>query len=100
MIRLTLNVVVLPGPPELAVKNGKLHKLTGECNRCGDCCKLPGVPYPTPEGPCEKLRMNDDAGVVTGECTIQWIKPWCCAMWPRDPDEALPERCGFEWVEV
>ena len=62
----------------------------GDCNRCGECCKLP---YP-----CPFLRF-DDAGLSS--CAVYQLRPASCRKYPRTADENLtPETCGFYFVRV
>ena len=62
----------------------------GECNRCGECCKLP---YP-----CPFLRY-DDAGLSS--CAVYHFRPASCRKYPRTHNENLtPETCGFYFVRV
>ncbi|MBK1693754.1 hypothetical protein CKO09_03225 [Chromatium weissei] len=57
----------------------------GDCNRCGDCCKLP---YP-----CPFLRF-DDAGLSS--CAVYYFRPPSCRKYPRVSAENLtPQTCGF-----
>ncbi|EIC23198.1 hypothetical protein [Thiorhodovibrio frisius] len=57
----------------------------GECNRCGECCKLPL--------PCPFLRY-DEQGLSL--CTVYHARPPSCRKYPRTPDENItPATCGF-----
>ncbi|CRI66085.1 hypothetical protein THIOKS12630004 [Thiocapsa sp. KS1] len=63
---------------------------TGECSRCGACCKLP---YP-----CPFLRF-DDAGLSS--CAVYAIRPPSCRKYPRVAAEQLtPQECGYSFVTV
>lgn len=60
----------------------------GDCNRCGECCKLP---YP-----CPFLRY-DEEGLST--CTVYSLRPPSCRKYPRTDDENLtPHTCGYYFV--
>jgi Fe-S-cluster containining protein len=60
----------------------------GECNRCGECCKLP---YP-----CPFLRY-DAQGLSS--CAVYKFRPPSCRKYPRTSGENLtPESCGFYFV--
>jgi hypothetical protein len=62
----------------------------GECNRCGECCKLP---YP-----CPFLRY-DAEGLST--CSVYFARPPSCRKYPRTADENVtPEQCGYYFVDV
>lgn len=60
----------------------------GECNRCGECCKLP---YP-----CPFLRYDAEG---LSMCAIYAFRPPSCRKYPRTEDENLtPQVCGFSFV--
>jgi hypothetical protein len=62
----------------------------GECNRCGECCKLP---YP-----CPFLRY-DDSGLSS--CAVYHFRPPSCRKYPRAASENLtPEVCGYYFVKA
>ena len=62
----------------------------GECNRCGECCKLP---YP-----CPFLRF-DDQGLSS--CAVYHARPPSCRKYPRVASENVTqETCGFYFVDV
>ena len=57
----------------------------GDCNRCGDCCKLP---YP-----CPFLRFDDEG---LSSCAVYHFRPPSCRKYPRVVSENLtPQTCGF-----
>lgn len=61
----------------------------GECNRCGQCCKLPF--------PCPFLRF-DDQGLSS--CAVYHARPPSCRKYPRTSSENLtPATCGYYFVE-
>jgi uncharacterized protein len=60
----------------------------GECNRCGQCCKLPF--------PCPFLRF-DDGGLSS--CAAYLVRPPSCRKYPRTATENLtPETCGYYFI--
>ena len=60
----------------------------GECNRCGQCCKLPF--------PCPFLRF-DEQGLSS--CAVYFARPPSCRKYPRIASENLtPETCGYYFV--
>lgn len=60
----------------------------GDCNRCGECCKLP---YP-----CPFLRY-DEQGL--SRCAVYSLRPPSCRKYPRIASENLtPESCGYYFV--
>lgn len=62
----------------------------GECNRCGECCKLPF--------PCPFLRY-DDQGLSS--CAVYHARPPSCRKYPRTASENVtPETCGYYFVDV
>ena len=59
----------------------------GDCNRCGECCKLP---YP-----CPFLRYDADG---LSMCAIYTFRPPSCRKYPRTAEENLtPQVCGFSF---
>ncbi len=66
------------------------HNRRGECNRCGQCCKLP---YP-----CPFLRFDDEG---LSSCAVYAVRPPSCRKYPRTASENLtPETCGYYFVPV
>lgn len=62
----------------------------GECNRCGECCKLP---YP-----CPFLRY-DAEGLST--CSVYFARPPSCRKYPRTASENVtPDACGYYFVDA
>ncbi len=62
----------------------------GDCNRCGDCCKLP---YP-----CPFLRFDEDG---LSSCAVYGLRPPSCRKYPRTSVENLtPETCGYYFVNA
>lgn len=60
----------------------------GDCNRCGDCCKLP---YP-----CPFLRFDDEG---LSSCAVYLLRPPSCRKYPRVAAENLtPQTCGFYFI--
>jgi uncharacterized protein len=60
----------------------------GECNRCGQCCKLPF--------PCPFLRY-DAQGLSS--CAVYFARPPSCRKYPRTASENLtPQTCGYYFV--
>jgi len=58
---------------------------TGQCNRCGTCCKLPK--------PCPFLETDQDDKCV---CKIYFLRPLVCRKYPRSPNEHIPaDSCGY-----
>ena len=62
----------------------------GECNRCGQCCKLP---YPCP------FLQYDESGLSS--CSIYRFRPPSCRKYPRTASENMtPETCGYYFVRA
>jgi Fe-S-cluster containining protein len=62
----------------------------GECNRCGECCKLP---YP-----CPFLRYDEDG---LSSCAVYAFRPPSCRKYPRTRAENLTKHsCGYYFVSV
>lgn len=60
----------------------------GECNRCGQCCKLPF--------PCPFLRFDAEG---LSSCAVYYARPPSCRKYPRTAAENLtPETCGFYFL--
>jgi uncharacterized protein len=60
----------------------------GECNRCGECCKLP---YP-----CPFLRFDEEG---LSACSVYLLRPPSCRKYPRIATENLtPQSCGFYFI--
>jgi len=62
----------------------------GDCNRCGECCKLP---YP-----CPFLRYDENG---MSSCAVYHFRPPSCRKYPRTAAENLtPEVCGYYFVKA
>lgn len=62
----------------------------GDCNRCGECCKLP---YP-----CPFLRYDGDE---LSSCAVYSLRPPSCRKYSRTDSENLtPESCGYYFVRA
>ncbi len=64
---------------------------TGECNGCGDCCKLPFR--------CGFLKDKEDG---TYACAIYSIRPPNCRKFPRSRAqwETVKENCGYSFPDI
>jgi hypothetical protein len=75
--------------------------LFGKCNRCGACCRGPGVPYPHRKlNQCRQLVItgaNPDGSSIF-KCKIYPIRPVGCALWP-EPFDDMPDTCGYYWIK-
>ncbi|HFC92084.1 MAG TPA: hypothetical protein ENJ51_04655 [Leucothrix mucor] len=62
----------------------------GECNGCGDCCKLPFR--------CAFLKELDDG---TSRCAIYSVRPPNCRKFPRNKAqwEPVKENCSFSFSD-
>lgn len=61
------------------------HNRRGDCNRCGQCCKLP---YP-----CPFLRFDNEG---FSSCAVYTLRPPSCRKYPRTASENMtPETCGY-----
>lgn len=70
----------------LPVDNGR----RGDCNRCGECCKLP---YP-----CPFLRYDADG---LSRCAVYQARPPSCRKYPRTASENItPASCGYYFVDI
>ncbi len=57
----------------------------GECNRCGECCKLPNV--------CPFLRYDENHKAY---CTAYHFRSLNCRKYPRTEKEFLTkDTCGY-----
>lgn len=62
----------------------------GDCNRCGECCKLP---YP-----CPFLRYDEDG---LSSCAVYLVRPPSCRKYPRTAAENMTAHvCGYYFVKV
>ncbi|MCK5809791.1 MAG: YkgJ family cysteine cluster protein [Cocleimonas sp.] len=63
----------------------------GDCNGCGDCCKLPFR--------CAFLKDRDDG---TSRCSIYSVRPPNCRKFPRNRAqwESVKENCGFNFPDI
>ncbi len=61
---------------------------TGECNQCGECCKLPNK--------CIFLKTNSEN---VDYCSIYKIRPKNCRKFPRTKSqlESVINTCGFSF---
>jgi len=60
----------------------------GECNRCGECCKLPFR--------CLFLRYDKEG---LSSCVVYRFRPPSCRKYPRTAAENLtPATCGYYFV--
>jgi hypothetical protein len=60
----------------------------GDCNRCGQCCKLPF--------PCPFLRFDAEG---LSSCAVYYARPPSCRKYPRVAAENLtPEACGYYFL--
>lgn len=64
---------------------------SGECNGCGDCCKLPFR--------CAFLKEPEEGKFL---CSIYSIRPLNCRKFPRSRDqwETVKENCGFSFPDI
>jgi Fe-S-cluster containining protein len=64
---------------------------TGECNGCGDCCKLPFR--------CIFLNDMPDG---TSRCSIYNVRPPNCRKFPRSRSqwETVKDNCGFQFPDI
>ena len=60
----------------------------GQCNGCGDCCKLPN--------PCTFLKIDSQNNHT---CGIYRFRPPNCHKFPRSPAqlETVKENCSFQF---
>ena len=85
------------------LENGEVWKLEGECTRCGICCgktKMPIVEFQNKERGCKHFCYETVNGEKLGKCNIIWTRPAFCMMYPNEPNEPLPEECGYKWKKV
>ncbi len=62
----------------------------GDCNRCGECCRLP---YP-----CPFLRYDAEG---LSSCAVYYARPPSCRKYPRTQSENItPATCGYYFVDV
>lgn len=62
----------------------------GDCNRCGECCRLP---YP-----CPFLRYD---GNGTSICLVYAVRPPSCRKYPRtDTENLTPGVCGYYFTNA
>jgi len=72
-------------------KEGNWFVLNGECSRCGACCVWEN---------CNHLTYENINDKKVSKCKIQTIKPWHCAIYPKDPSAKLFDSCTFKWEKV
>ncbi|MDP8219236.1 MAG: YkgJ family cysteine cluster protein [Candidatus Theseobacter exili] len=59
----------------------------GNCNGCGECCKLPNA--------CPFLRSGTDGKHY---CSIYTFRPLSCRKYPRTKSEFITEKkCGYSF---
>jgi Fe-S-cluster containining protein len=59
---------------------------SGECRRCGACCKFVVV--------CPFLKQDpDDAGAY--RCSAYKVRPLQCRKYPRSKGEQVHQPCGY-----
>ncbi len=98
-----LKVADIPRPVqqiEFDLENAKVIsvngiKLLGECKRCGACCR-DFFEKPHFEATCPFLTYRADG---YAHCMTYETRPMICVMFPNDPEQALPETCGYYWGE-
>ena len=62
----------------------------GDCNRCGECCRLP---YP-----CPFLRYDEKG---KSSCLVYQFRPPSCRKYPRTNSENLtPRACGYYFANT
>lgn len=86
----------------VVLDDGSVWQLQGECNLCGACCEADQAPprYRQADGSCSQLISETRNGVAVKVCGDFWNRPMSCAIYPKDPHEALPEPCGYSWIRV
>lgn len=82
----------------ISLSNGKLRRFatslvlpvdsgrTGECLRCGACCKFVVV--------CPFLKQNPD-DQNSYFCSAYKLRPLQCRKYPRSKDEQVHQPCGY-----
>ena len=82
------------------------YKVEGECNQCGECCKIsPPFWFRDKEGKCIHLGEDNlchiDSYYVPDE-DGDHTKPWFCRFWPYDLEAFLmnPEKCSYKLTKV
>lgn len=73
--------------------------ISGECNRCGSCCK----DVERNSGYCEYARLKDDGLWYCIDRTESNLLYWnSCRVWPDTPNATAEHpHCSyaFEWVD-
>jgi Fe-S-cluster containining protein len=64
---------------------------TGDCNGCGDCCKLPFR--------CVFLKETQD-GIA--RCSIYSVRPPSCRKFPRNKAQwlSVKKNCSFSFPDI
>ncbi|HIO93261.1 MAG TPA: hypothetical protein EYG68_10540 [Leucothrix mucor] len=64
---------------------------SGECNGCGDCCKLPFR--------CTFLKETDGGNY---SCSIYKVRPLNCRKFPRSSQqwETVKENCAYSFPDI
>jgi len=62
----------------------------GECNRCGECCKMGWT--------CPFLKYIEEDGKRLATCSIRHIRPMNCRAYPRTGSEQLVHPCGYYFL--
>lgn len=70
--------------------------LKGKCNRCGWCCLA------SSKETCKNLYWEYIDNKKIAGCKVHMKekrKPWPCVLYPRYPEDKLPDTCGFYWIK-
>ena len=72
-------------------------KLTGKCNRCGECCQAPSR-----KATCDQLKWETLDGKKQAVCNlrVKGREPFFCRVWPLEPQEELPKGCSYKWIKA
>ncbi len=82
------------------LSNGKLRRFatslllpvdksrTGECLRCGACCKFGVI--------CPFLKEKED-GSHSFYCSAYKVRPLQCRKYPRSKEEQIHQPCGYSF---
>jgi hypothetical protein len=91
------------GGNRISILKDKVYVVDGECNLCGECCKI-RCPYEEwvdkDTGWCKYLKkeiLNDNP---IWRCTNYFNKAYTCYIYPHQPLDDIPDYCSFKWKEI
>lgn len=84
--------------------DGSVYVRTGECNRCGECCRT-GDPFngemgePAIPGACPLLALLDGIHTCTDRSNEYYLKG--CNVWPTHPNQIIDKpSCSYKFERI